>query len=111
MRWDALRAPSAQPNFVPSCACERSSASCRVERSLGVFAKPEDDLARYWDELAAGGEPDPGNLDPTLAEAVRQLGAANDVSAANPEFVNRLLEELMPAATIELGRSSRSNSK
>jgi hypothetical protein len=56
-----------------------------------------EELARFWDDLAAGQDLDSEAIDPTLAEAVRRLHTAQDVGGADPAFTKRLLEELMHA--------------
>ena len=61
-----------------------------------------DELARFWDDLAAGHDLDSDAIDPTLAEAVRRLHTAQDVDGADPAFTKRLLEELMHAPAMAL---------
>jgi hypothetical protein len=56
-------------------------------------------LGRYWDELVQGRSVSPAELDPALAATVRTLHARDDALKADPRFADRLLEELMHAAT------------
>lgn len=52
-------------------------------------------LDRFWDDLAAGGDPVPDGFDSSMADAVRALHAAPDVEHAGPEFMSNLWEDLM----------------
>ena len=70
------------------------------------MAGPERDameqLARYWDALAAGGTEGADLADPTLAATVARLHALDDLSDIDPAFQRRLASRLLGAnATAE----------
>ena len=56
-------------------------------------------LRRYWDELVQGRPGSPAELDPAIAATVRRLHTRDDALGADPRFADRLLEDLMHAAT------------
>jgi streptogramin lyase len=68
-------------------------------------ARFQDDLRRYWDEIARGGPATPGALDPEVAAAIRRLHALPDVPPPDPIYARQLRETLMHATTISLGRT------
>ena len=51
-------------------------------------------LGRYWDELLRGRPANGDNLDPALAETIRQLHARDDAPGADEAFAARLLTDL-----------------
>jgi hypothetical protein len=72
-------------------------------RGLPPDSEISEALAQYWNALARGETPDPGGLEPALAEEVRLLHVLGAASAPNPAFVARLKEDLvMAASTIPL---------
>ena len=60
-------------------------------------------LGRYWDELLHGRPADCENLDPALAETVRQLHARDDAPGADAAFAARLLMDLEERMTTTSG--------
>lgn len=51
-------------------------------------------LGRYWDEVLRNRPAAPDDLDPALAETVRQLHARDDAPGADAAFATRLLAQL-----------------
>src|SRR5215210_3447835 len=60
-------------------------------------------LGRYWDEWVHGRSVDRENLDPALAETVRQLHARDDAPGADAAFAARLLMDLEERMTTTSG--------
>ena len=72
-------------------------------------ARFQDDLRRFWDEIARGGPATPGNLDPELAATIRRLHAMRDVPPPNPAYARRLRESIMNATSLPIPFESIQN--
>ena len=63
-------------------------------------ARFQEELRRFWDEIARGGPATPGDLDPEFAATIRRLHAMRDVPPPNPAYAKRLRESLMDATSV-----------
>jgi DNA-binding beta-propeller fold protein YncE len=62
-------------------------------------ARFQQELRRFWDEIARGEPATPGDLDPELTATIRRLHALRDVPPPDPIYARRLREDLMHTQT------------